>query len=40
MSGTLKDVIERTNYLKDEVGALDNMVKQYEVANQRILDEM
>ena len=40
LSLNLKDSIEKTNALKQELSAVDNLVQQYELANKRIMDEM
>ena len=40
LSQNLKESIERSNNLKQELSAVENLVKQYEMANKRIVDEM
>lgn len=40
LSQTLKDSIEKSNNLKQELSAVENLVKQYELANKRVVDEM
>ena len=40
LSLSLKDSIGKTNALKQELSAVDNLVQQYELANKRIMDEM
>ena len=40
LSLNLKESIDQTNALKQELSAVDNLVQQYELANKRVMDEM
>lgn len=40
LSGTLKESIQRSENLRNEAQALEQLVGEYEVSNRRIIDEM
>jgi hypothetical protein len=40
LSHNLKESIEKSNFLKSELLSVENLVKQYEQANRRVMEEM